>query len=244
MDKRSVETKLIYPKILPELKVANRKDIYKYIWAFTLGDGSLHKDKRSPKGNARFSSGQLAIHEDYILWRASILQNITSVRITYTEYKTISRPNNKPLLVTQTAAHPKFTEIHNRMYHLTNKVLDPHHLKWLDWEVMSILYQDDGCLWFNKPRQTGQYRPNITLSTQSFSYSDNMLLSKHIYELLGINNDVQRRTHRSKISWFIEIKRADIAKFIQGVYPYIQPSFQYKVDLERMNISDYYKTVR
>lgn len=223
--------------------VNDKKELFRYIWAFTLGDGSIHIDKRHSVGNARFSCGQLVEHEDYILWRANILSNVTSVRIHNVHYVTNSRPNNKPLLKTVTSAHPVFTEIHHRMYQNGVKRIDPHHIKWLDWEVLAILYQDDGCLWFSKARKNDEmYRPNVTIATNNFSYGENMMLSKYIYDKLGIHFNPKRKVRKSGIQWILELKRSDMFRFTQGIIPFVKPSFFYKVDLDRMNVSDFYKS--
>jgi hypothetical protein len=191
----------------PSVVVDDKKELFRYVWAFSLGDGSLHVDKRQKKPNARFSCSQLDIHEDYVMWRANVLSNITTVRVNKEHYISADRPNNKPLLRTVTSTHPTFTELWYRMYHNGVKRIDPHHVKWLDWETLAILYQDDGCMWFSKARKSSKdYRPNITISTHSFTYADNMMLSKNIYEKLGIHFNPKRVTIKSGIKWILQLK--------------------------------------
>lgn len=226
--------KNIYPlHVNKSNTISDKKTLTKYIWAFTLGDGCLYlrKDKDRPNAdtNAVFDCGQLAIHEDYILWRAEILSNITTLNL--------QLKKNDVILSTKSNRHPVYTTMRNRIYLEGHKIIDPHYLKLLDWETLAILHQDDGCLSL-KDKIRNYFC--ITLSTQSFSYGDNILLQRAIKEKTDILFSVTPiRTQKGETQYRLMLNRQDdIDRFIDGIRKYIKPSFQYKVNNFRMTDSE------
>lgn len=218
-----------YPlKISKSNKILDKKKLTKYAWAFAVGDGCLRtpndRDRPNNSVNAFFECGQTSDHEDYILWRADILSNITSV---YIKFKPSKFETQKSQLHTQTGRHPFFTTLKKRMYLEGHKVIDPHDLKLLDWESLAIIYQDDGCL-SKKPKGNNCY--TLTISTCSFSYGEQVMLQRAIKDktdvLFGIGsiNSVGGIKYR-----LITNKYENIKKFTDGVKPFIKPSFEYKL---------------
>jgi hypothetical protein len=206
--------------------ITDKKVLTKYVSYFTLGDGCLRVQKslnRPNKNlNAHFECCQVKEHEDYILWRADILSNITSVTVKDREVKI-----GKTQLKTQTQRHPFFTAIRNRLYLNNHKVIDPHTLKLLDWEGLAILYQDDGCL-SKKPSGNNCY--TLTISTESFSYGDNVLLQRAIKDKTDILFRINKTSSNDNIHYRLCLSKYElINQFVDGVSKYIKPSFEYKI---------------
>ncbi len=200
----------------------DKQNLIKYISAFTVGDGGLYQHGK----NARFISNQLAIHKDYIDWRAEILSEVTEVK---THEFQPNLPNRKPQIHTSTRTHPIYTSVRNRMYIENKKVVDPHYLKMLDWECLAILFQDDGsCV--NRSKESAGAAPKVSIATDNFSYADNWLLKKALKEKLDLEFNVQRSTKKTgQVYWHIRLRAKDYEKFYSGVEQYIQPSFYYKL---------------
>jgi hypothetical protein len=197
------------------VETMTKRDLMKYISAFTMGDGGVYYSGN----NCRFVCNQLEVNEDYINWRAGILRNLTEVRV----YRTNdTRAGRKPVLCTMTKSHPIYTKVRNRLYFDRYKSVDPHYLKMLDWEMLSILYQDDGsCSKDTRCNAT----PAAKLNTKRLTYGDSLLLKNALRDNLGLEWNIHRHYHR----YFLTLRSKDYAKFKEGVQDFIKPSFQYKL---------------
>jgi len=216
-----------YPlKIDKSSTITDKKQLVKYVWAFTIGDGCLMllKSINRPNKNinACFGCNQKAENEDYILWRAGILSNVTSV---YSQLRNVK--GGKLQIKTQTNRHPLFTKMRERIYLEGRKVIDPHYLKLLDWEVLAILYQDDGSL-CKKPRGHNCYK--LTLSTESFCYAEQVMLQRAIKDKTDILFSIQHIHTVGGLKYNLTLQKYDLIKqFTDGVKPFIKPSFEYKL---------------
>lgn len=220
----------------------NRKDLVKYIHAFTLGDGSLIIDKReiefNPHPKAVFSTVKTEVNKDFIDYAESILKELTEVKVTYTTPKIGT--GTKPYYRLYTRRHPLYTSIRDRMYIDNKKVVDPHYLTLMDWETLAILFMDDGTTWNikdKKPYGTYDYTC-CNICTQSFSYGDNLILAEAIKEKLDIHFYVRHQNLKSGIKYFLELSRKDNQKFSDGVGKYVLPSFYYKINKFNMTNSE------
>lgn len=205
--------------------ITDKKELTKYVWSFVLGDGRLtvSKSKNRPNNilNYTFDCPQISEHEDYILWRADILSNITGV---YLQYKELE--NGKPQIRTTTGRHPFFTTLRQRMYLNGTKLIDPHDLKLLDWETLAIFYQDDGCL---SHKSYNSY--NLTISSESYTYGDNILLQRAIKDKTDILFSVHKISVNGNTKYRLALQNKEgQEKFINGVRPYIKKSFDYKIN--------------
>lgn len=226
---------ILYPLSIEKSNtITDKKELTKYIWAFSLGDGSLlydhHKNRPNINENAYFSCDQVSRNEDYILWRANILSSITSVNI----QKKVNKESE--MLCTRVNRHPIFTTMRNRIYLNGVKIVEPHYLKLLDWESLAILFMDDGCCSI-KDKKYGYYC--LTLSTQSFSYGDNVLLQREIKNKTDILFSIVRMTTQSGgIQYRLQLqKQLEIDKFIAGVRKFITPSFEYKINKNSVRLT-------
>lgn len=205
--------------------ITDKKELTKYIWSFVLGDGCLtvSESKNRPNNNInyKFDCGQLAIHEDYILWRADILSNITGVYLQERQFKI-----GNLQIRTTTNRHPFFTTLRQRMYLNGTKLIDPHDLKLLDWETLAILYQDDGCL---SHKSYNSY--NLTISSEAYTYGDNILLQRAIKDKVDILFSVQKISVNGNTKYRLALQNQEgQKKFIDGIRPYIKESFNYKIN--------------
>lgn len=213
-----------YIEKIPE--ILSRKDLTKYVSAFLLGDGSLLNQKNKPhhKTNAHYVLWQIAEHKDYVLWQADILSQLTRLRVYEKDaYVNSQGANAKPSMSVQTMSLPFYTTIYNRWYKDGRKIISAHDLKLLDWEVAAILYQDDGYI-----EQTGNY-VRIRICTDCYTYGDVCLLRRALKEKLDIGFDIIERKNPSGIMYRLQSTKDMAKRFLDGVAPYMQPSFQYKL---------------
>ena len=207
------------------LKITDNKLITKYVNDFVLGDGCLYIPVKKGRANknvtAIFDCGQLKKNEDYILWRADILSNITSVHIKEKQATSL-------MLYTETNRHPIFSHVRERVYPNNHKVVDPHYLKLFDAESLAILYQDDGSL-----SHKGKNQYNLVISTEGFSYGDNILLQRMLKDKFDILFSVLGyRGKTNNLLYRLQLQKKELQyKFLEIVTPYIKSSFEYKLDM-------------
>jgi hypothetical protein len=196
----------------------NNKQLMKYIYAFSLGDGSLVR--RSPTGNAHYQVTQLACNKDYIDWRADILSNLTSLN-----FRRFTHTSGRDFIATETKTHPKYTKAYNEMYYQRRKTITPHILSFLDWEMLAILFQDDG----NGRKRSGVNKtPEIRIATHNFTYAENLLIVEACKERLGIQFNIQRQKHKESMYYYIALRATSFSRFREHIEPFVQPSFAYK----------------
>jgi hypothetical protein len=195
------------------VETMTKRELIKYVSAFTMGDGGVYYSGK----HCRFICNQIAANRDYIDWRAGILSNITSVNIFENQQE-----NKQLILCTQTKTHPIYTNVRERLYIDSYKSVDPHYLTLLDWEMLAILYQDDGSIYKDTRCDA---TPNVRLNTKRLSYGDSWLLKKAIKEKLDIEFNVNKHYHR----YFLSLRTKDYDKFKSGVEDFIKPSFLHKL---------------
>jgi hypothetical protein len=192
-----------------------KKELMKYISAFTMGDGGVYYSGN----NCRFMCNQVAVNQDYIEWRAGILEELTEVSVYYTNDK---HERRQPILCTLTKTHPIYTKVRERLYIDKYKSVDPHYLKLLDWEMLAILYQDDGSCYKDTRCDA---TPQAKLNLKRLSYGDQMLLKKALKDRLGLEWNIHRHYHR----YFLSLRTKDYDNFLYNVQDFIKPSFYYKL---------------
>lgn len=208
--------------------ISEKKTLTKYVYAFVLGDGSLVLGKG--RKNATYTCTQISDHRDYMDWQSDILSNLTKVRMYTVDARVDSRGyNSKEQIQLRTNQLPFFTEMRQRIYIGGRKAISPHDLKLLDAEMLAILYMDNGNIWVKENVRTPNYIL-VELNTHAYSFADNSLLQKAIYEKFGIPFNIS--PHRSKtgnIHYRLRSKKEYARKFIDIVTPHIKPSFYYKI---------------
>lgn len=199
----------------------DKKQLTKLLTYFTLGDGGVYYSGN----NCRFVMNMLEANRDYVEWVSSVLNEVTEAKIRVVKDE---REGRKPTLNITTKTHPTFTTLRDRIYTDNYKGLDPHSLKLLDFEALSILYMCDGSLYTEKPNPkkglvSESY--NVTLNMKRLSYGDQFILKKALKDNLGLEWNIIRHGKY----FFLRLRGKDVQKFMLGVAPYIKPSFSYKL---------------
>ena len=190
-----------------------------------LGDATLYINKNSKNNNA------------HLILRHSVKQKI------YTEYlyNNLKSLNPKLKLIEsksfildgkivkkslqielKTAAFKELTLLKKEFYPNNSKIINFDYLnKYYNAETLAVHFMDDGC----KSTDDNGKINGFVLSTQSFSYEDNLKFS---YFLLGRFN-LQTSLIRQKSGYVIRISSKSVKRFILIVKPYITKDLLYKI---------------
>lgn len=209
------------------MKITDKKQLVKLLSYLVMGDGSIHKNGGS-KNNV-FSFSQVEDHKEFVDWAASVATNITGGN-TYLQERDPPRRN---VYKFQTRSHPFFNTLRDRIYIGNYKSIDPHALKLLDFEALSILYMSDGSLG-RYVNPTGAVSYTTTLNLCRLSYGDLFLLKKALKERLDLEWNIVK-TNRKYFT--LRIRAKDHNKFMDGVSPFILDSFKYKIDFRTVDPS-------
>lgn len=205
------------------MEIKDKKRLTKIISFLVMGDGSVYKNRG--KGNCLFSLSMTEEHQDFIDYCSGVLSNITSSKTLL--YKRDAPRKN--LIKIYTPVHPMFNVLRDRIYFGTYKSLDQHALKLLDFEALAILYMCDGCL--GKHIRNGTESYTITLNLCRLSYGDQIMLKRHLKDLLDLEFNVVKTGGKY---FTLRLRNKDIDKFMSGVAPFILDSFKYKILSERL----------
>ena len=206
----------------------NKPYIMKIIAASLLGDGCVHIPREYK--NAIYSTSKTVNHRDYIEWLIERLETINKVSVSLHQP---SMRNAKQLICIRTRSHPIYTKFRHRMYPNGIKVVDPHYLKLLDWEFMAVWFQEDGTL--NTRYRKNCYEMQASIATMCFSYGDHLLLARAIEEKLHIPAHIRPiKAKNGARQYMLTFRRKFIPRLLDGIQPYIVPSFQYKCSYDRL----------
>jgi len=199
----------------------SKKEIMEAFCWMILGDGCIEKADR---GNYRLAITHEASHKDYLYWKASIIEQITSWSIKDQNKSGGFTPEDGEYLRLRSSAHPWFTKVYDRFYApLGRKSIDPHALKLLGPLGLAILYQDDGSYYYSN--NAGH---NILIHKLCFSKFELEALAKTIVDKFGIIFRINRCDNKG-LGYRLRMRAKDRDKFFDLISPYIVPSMLYKV---------------
>lgn len=184
-------------------------------WSVT-GDGYVGYSTHNK--NAHYSIQRDPKHRDYLDSIYNKLHNLQDCTVRIDEYT--RKDNGKTVLDLRTSSHPLFSRVRERQYIQNHRVIDPHQLTMLDWEVAAYLYMDDGSLCVNNK---GSLVTRI--STCAFSYGDHELLRKAFIEKLGIIWNINRNGN----TWQLNLAKQSRDKWFDKISPFILNSYKYKL---------------
>lgn len=209
------------------MKILDKKELVKLVSYMVMGDGGLYVTGRCK--NAMFIMNMVKENEDYVQYCKSVLDNITGTRLYDRPDYNSDGYNRKPQVRLETNAVPFLTKIRDRVYTGKYKGIDPHALKMLDFEALAILYMCDGSLYIDDPAKSNKGLVNrsysVNLNMKRLSYGDLFILKKALKERL----DLEWNINRQGKYYYLRLRNKDLNKFMEGVAPYILPSFQRKL---------------
>ncbi len=215
--------------MINEVNNFDKHQLTEAIYWMILGDGCIEQKER---GNYNLSVSHNIKHEDYITWKAAIIDRVTGFSVNYQKIKG-GFSDSHEMLRLRSAVHPWFTKSWNRIYGiLGRKTIDPYAVNLLSPLGLAILYQDDGSL--NTTNRQKDNRPNSWIERNVLIHK--MCFSK--YELEGLAKAIVNkfglifRINENKGKGFgyrLRLRSKDIDNFFSLINPYIVPSMSYKV---------------
>lgn len=195
----------------------HNQDIISVIFGSLLGDA--HGEKRSENGGTRISFYQESTHVSYLLW----LHKFLSIR-GYCN-------NNLPLITTRlgkngvvrkvlrfhTWTYLSFNWIHKLFYKNNIKIVPNSIADYLTPLALAIWIMDDGT----------KVSKGLKLCTNSFSYSDCVLLVKTLNDNFSLKSSVQSAGVPNQYNIYIWKESMPLLRNI--VSPYIIPQMKYKI---------------
>lgn len=204
--------------VLTNMKLDKKQIMEAFCW-MVLGDGCLEMNR---SGNCRLSVTHATIHEDYLYWKASMIDQVTSWTIN--PQKGTGFSSGGDYLRLRTSVHPWFTKVHDRFYApLGRKSIDPHALKLLSPLGLAILYQDDGSYYYSS--DAGH---NVLIHKLCFSKFELEALSKVLVDRFGVIFRVNRDKSHG-LGYRLRMRAKDRERFFNLIDPYVVPSMLYKV---------------
>ena len=181
----------------------------------TLGDGNI--TLRGRQKNAFFQLTHRYENEDYVLYKQSLLKQITDVQVA------LRKRSYGYEWQLWTKCHPKFNKIRLNTYLNGKRVIYSHSIKIMTPLCLALLYQDDG--------RYSLAKSTISISKPTFSKTELEYLAKGIVDKFGIIFRVRRCCvlKDGTIGHELGLRYSDRDKFFNIIEPYIVPSMLYKV---------------
>lgn len=201
----------------------DKKQLMKLISFMTMADGGIYRRNRSGKlETPYFMMNMLTTNKDYLEFVEETLNHVTSTSLT-----DVTNPCKNPQMCLRSKHHPYFEAIWERIYIEGYKGLDIHAFKLLDWEALSILYMCDGSL--SKDTRNKNIHYNITLNMKRLSYGDQLFMKKAFKDTFNIEWNVGQGKTNGKTYYYLRLRTKDVKTFMEGIRPFVKPSFQYKL---------------
>lgn len=213
-----------YP-VMGSVTTMDKKRIYKIINYVAMSDGGVYPNSTGKKH--RFIMNMLEEHEDFISWISTVLENLTTVRIT----KRVIKDDGfvrKPQLRLESKNHPYFSKVRHNIYVDKYKGLSSHYLKMMDTESLAILYMCDGCLHTEVPspkRRLVNPSYSVSLNLKRLSEGDTLMLKKAIKSTFNLEFNIKRQ----KQYYYLTLGAKQVDNFMKIIIPHMFPSFEYKL---------------
>lgn len=177
-----------------------------------LGDGCLCENWSKTNYCLKISHSKL--QKEYLLWKINIL-NPFVIAEPYVYGKTNS-------ITIRTISHPELSLFQKEFYYKRVKIISPRINEFLlNPLVIAIWFMDDGNAIIRKGKLCGYH-----INSQSFSKEENLILSKHLLQLHGIESNLELNHGKFRIAiWRQDSRR----KFRNLLEPYILESLRYKI---------------
>jgi hypothetical protein len=200
-----------------ELKFFSEKQ-KEYLYGSLLGDDRLNMDgkRKYPYLAATHSIKQ----NEYIQWKYKIWEQIAPNGIK----SVVMNVKGKQYFAKcfSTGAHPDFLNFFNLFYSSGRKKINQRILDNLTPFSLAVWYMDDGYY--------GRSRGRSRISTNSFTYDENLLIKNYFRKKWNISVNIGTSDSGSNYIWF---NTENTIKFFKIIKDYIIPFFDYKIDIDR-----------
>ena len=199
----------------------HNKDILSIIFGSLLGD--CHAEFRDKGSETRFCFYQESSHVAYLLWLHNLLSNLTYCSEISPKIHTRLGKKGKVRKVIRfkTWTFSSFNWIHELWYSNKQKIVPQNIGDYFNPLALSIWIMDDGC----------KVGSGLKLCTNSFTYSECMLLVKVLFDNFNIKSSIQS-AGTGKVQepqYHIYIWKESMPLLRDIVSTYVHPSMKYKI---------------
>ena len=193
--------------------------IISILFGSLLGDG--YAEFRNKGKGTRFCFYQENSHAAYLIWLHGLITNLGYCKSQAPKIQT--RLGNKGIVRKvirfKTWTYTSFNWIHNLWYINNVKVVPSIISDYLTPLAVSIWIMDEGC----------KVGSGLKLSTNSFTYSDCLLLVKALFDNFNIKSTIQSAGKNNQFHIYIWKESMPLLREI--VLPYVHPSMKYKLSI-------------
>lgn len=195
-------------------KVPISKEQKEMIVGTLLGDGFVGEHGRKNK-SCRLHIGHCEKQKSLVLHKKAILGNFVNVI-----NKKIDKRENSIMYSFVTVTHNDFRFFRKLFYENNKKIIRPEIINYVTERSLAYWIMDDGCL--NKGC-------NIRLSTDGFSYKEQLILQDMLKSKFGVRSKIVRYIRNGKEYYFISINKRNSQILSDLVRDYILYDFRYKI---------------
>ena len=185
-----------------------------------LGDGYLGINKRAT--NAYYCENHSLNQEKYLLWK----NNILKFKVTYRMNWVNTRNKYQSSIRIRSKHFSYLTNLHKFFYVGKKKQVTIDILNRLKPLGIAVWYMDDGCY---------IYRDNlIILCTDCYSLKEHQIIVQWFKDKYNIRWDIIKniKNYNSSHDYYYRLKTRD-TQFIELIKPYIHPTLNYKIGLDK-----------
>lgn len=195
----------------------HNQEIYAIIFGSLLGDA--YAEKRKEKGGTRISFYQENTHLSYILWLHKMLsiRGYTSINLPMSKTRLGEKGIVRKILRFHTWTYTSFNWIHDLWYENKVKKVPYCISEFLTPLALAIWIMDDG----------SKVSKGLKFSTNSFSYSDCVLLVKVLNDNFTLKSSIQSAGAPNQYIIYIWKESMPLLRHI--ISPYILPEMKYKI---------------
>ena len=226
MFKRKFYTQNLFSK---ERVGPHNQDVISVLVGNLLGDG--HAEKR--KNSTRFQMRIMSRNAEYVFWLHKFFasKGYSSPKKPVVK-KQIGKKNSIYFSIKwKTFSFSSLNFLYDSFYS-TNKdtIKNNQNIKNVPTNIYSLLTQQALAIWIMD--DGGKSGSGLKISTESFCYSDNLLLQKTLKTKFSIEPSIQRvSVHKNKYSLYF--RKNQIFSLYSIVKPYILPCMRYKFNVEK-----------
>lgn len=207
----------------------NSSELKGYLTGLILGDGTI--DKGVKKRSFRIKS----INKEFIDKIEKDLKDTNTFKITvqdYPEYVGKDGTHHKEYYQIFISAHPYFAKKYPYFYDdYRNRRITNETLSWLNIQGIANWWMSDGYICLVGKTKGKVYNRRVELCTDRYSLEDVKKIQQYFADKWGWETTIKQRKQSNKIFYRLYFKISTAQDFLMKIYPYIVPSFYYKLDM-------------
>lgn len=203
--------------VMDGVSTMNDEELRGAVIGMILGDGSLSLQKGRCI-NAHMDYAHCLKQREYAVWKAELLESLTTVRIT--DGVSHCRGKAYPKVRVLTKTHPFYTHLWKRFYHTGRKTVDRFLMEHLTSFGLALWYQDDGNLKNHENYLTPMFETN------NFNVAEHEILVKGLADKFHLEFRVNKLNAKYL---YLRLRRKDREAFYNIVKPFIHPTMEYKI---------------